>query len=139
MESPRVVLDTNVLISGLCFGGKPAEVLKCALSGKLHVFTSAALVGEFKGVMELKFPTRRAAILDTLRELSDIWEVVPDEALPRVRHVAADPADDRVLECAVAARADCIVSGDGHLLALGTFGKIPILAPADFLRRHGLP
>jgi len=60
---------------------------------------------------------------------------VPDHVLPRIRHVSAHPADDRVLECAVAAHADCIVSGDKHLLELGRFGKIPILAPAEFLER----
>lgn len=131
-------MDTNVLISGLCFGGKPAQILQHALAGRMLLFTSAALVSEFKAVMEAKFPGRGAAVLDTLNELSQLWEVVADGALPRVRHVAADPADDRVLECAVAARADCIVSGDKHLLGLGGFGKIPILPPAHFLRRFVL-
>lgn len=132
------MLDTNVLISALCFGGKPARVLECALTGRIKLFTSAVLVGEFKAVMDAKFPGRKAAILDTLSELSQLWEVVPDAALPSLRHVAADPADDRVLECAVAAQADFIVSGDKHLLNLESFGKIPILAPADFLGHIGL-
>lgn len=88
--------------------------------------------------MDLKFPERKSAVLDTLNELSQLWELVPDGALPSLRHVAADPADDRVLECAVAAQADYIVSGDKHLLNLRNFGKIPILAPADFLVRMEL-
>lgn len=133
MDVLRIVLDTNVLISGLCFGGKPARILGYALTGRIRLFTSVVLIGEFKDVMDLKFPARKGSVLDTLNELSQLWEVVPDSALPRLRHVAADPADDRVLECAVAAQADTIVSGDKHLLKLGNFGKIPILTPADFL------
>lgn len=99
------------------------------------MFTSMVLIGEFKSVMEAKFPGRQAAIMETLNELSQLWEVIPDTALPRLRHVAADPADDRVLECAVAAQADFILSGDKHLLTLESFGKIPILSPGAFLKK----
>jgi len=135
VDSLRVVLDTNVLISGLCFGGKPARILEYALTGRIKLFTSAVLIVEFKAVMDAKFPGRQVAIMDTLNELSQLWEMVPDAALPRFRHVVADPSDDRVLECAVAAQADFILSGDKHLLTLGSFGKIPILAPGDFLEQ----
>lgn len=127
-----------MLISGLCFGGKPAQVLEHALTGKIRLFTSAVLISEFKAVMDAKFPGRQVVIVETLNELSQLWEMVPDAALPRLRHVAADPTDDRVLECAVAARADFILSGDKHLLDLKSFGKIPILAPGDFLKEIGL-
>ena len=138
MNSLRVVLDTNVLISGLCFGGRPAQVLGHALTGRIKLFTSAVLIGEFKTVMDAKFPRREIAIMETLNELSQLWQVIPDTALPRLRHVAADPTDDRVLECAVAAQADFILSGDKDLLNLKTFGKIPILAPGDFLKEIDL-
>jgi predicted nucleic acid-binding protein len=120
MAPPRAVLDTNVLVSGLCFGGKPARVLAHALAGRVRLFTSAVLIDEFTA------------------ELAQLWEVIPDDALPRIHHVRADPADDRVLECAVAARADFIVSGDSHLLRLGSFEGIAIVAPAGFLERLGL-
>lgn len=132
------MLDTNVLISGLCFGGRPAQVLEYSLTGKIKLFTSAVLIGEFKAVMDAKFPGRQVAIMETLNELSQLWEVIPDEALPRLRHVTAEPTDDRVLECAVAARADFILFGDKHLLDLKSFGKIPILAPGNFLKGIGL-
>ena len=131
-------MDTNVLISGLCFGGRPAQVLEQALTGKINLFTSAVLIDEFKAVMNAKFPGRQVVIMETLNELSQLWEMILDAALPRVRHVTADPTDDRVLECAVAARADFILSGDKHLLNLKSFGKIPILAPGVFLKEIGL-
>ena len=129
------MLDTNVLISGLCFGGKPARVLEHALTGRIKLFTSTVLIDEFKSVMDAKFPGRKVAILDTLYELSQVWELVPEASLPKLRHIVADPADDRVLECAVAARADIILSGDKHLLDLKSFGKISILTVSDFLRQ----
>ena len=138
MKPLRVVLDTNVLISGLCFGGLPARLLRLALTGRLELATSPPLIEEFKRVMELKFPHKQAAIEGTLAELSLLWEKVPASLLPRISAVAADPADDRVLECAVAARAEAIVSGDKHLLGLAQFRGIPILPPSLFIQRFKL-
>lgn len=135
MNEPRIVLDTNVLVSGLCFGGTPARILSAALAGKVKLFTTADLIDELKRVLQTKFPHRQEAIADTVEELGQIWEVLPRADLPRIRKISADPSDDRVLECAVAARADCIVSGDNHLLALESFAEVPILNPTGFLRR----
>jgi putative PIN family toxin of toxin-antitoxin system len=134
VTAPRVVLDTNVLISGLCFGGKPRRVLELAVEGRIQLFSTAVLIDEFERVMTAKFPDREAAVRDTLDELGLIQRLVPRRALVRLKVIAADPADDRVLECAVAARAGFIVSGDKHLLDLGRFRKIAILSPSDFLR-----
>ncbi len=101
------------------------------------MFVSAVLISEFDRVLAAKFPEREVAIHDTLNDLGLIRQLVPDKALVELKVIAADPADDRVLECAVAARADFIVSGDKHLLSLGNFGKIVILTPNDFLDMHG--
>lgn len=128
---PRVVLDTDVLISGLCFGGPPGKVLQAAVAGRFEMFTSADLIAEFERVMRLKFPGKEGEVAETVVELAAFWGIVP--AGPRLRVIAQDPADDRVLECAVAAEAGFIVSGDRHLLALGRYGDIRILAPTDFL------
>lgn len=135
MAPARVVLDTNVLVSGLCFGGLPAKILRAALAGRIEVFTSAFLIDEFKAVMRLKFPDREAAIADTLNELSSLWEVVSPDPRGRLSVIAEDPDDDRVLECALAAKADCIVSGDKHLLRLREYRGVPTLSPAQFLLR----
>ncbi len=133
MTSPRVVLDTNVLISGLYFGGKPKKIIEHALAGRIQLFTSTVLIDEFKTVVAIKF-SGRAFADNTLTELGLLWQIIPDKILIRLAVIAADPADDRVLECAVAAQADCIVSGDKHLLEIENFGKIAIMAPNDFLR-----
>ncbi|OGR87982.1 MAG: hypothetical protein A3J74_03665 [Elusimicrobia bacterium RIFCSPHIGHO2_02_FULL_57_9] len=73
-----------------------------------------------------------------MTELSQLWQIVPAEAEPRISAIAADPSDNRVLECAVAAKAQCIASGDKHLLDLGQFGGILILSPNKFLQHYGL-
>ena len=134
MEPFRVVIDTNVLISGLCFGGIPAQVIRQALIGKIELFTSPFLVDEFKRVMEMKFPHKELEILATLNELSLLWQIVPPEVGPKISAIINDPSDNKVLECAVAARAHGIVSGDKHLLCLKKFRAIPILPPTEFLR-----
>lgn len=133
MKPPRVVLDTNVLVSGLCFGGPPAGILRPALSGKFELFTSSLLIDEFRRVMNLKFPHRQEQIAETLNELALLWEVVSTQGHPALSVIAEDPDDDRVLECAVAAQADVIVSGDKHLLGLERYRGIDILAPSRFL------
>lgn len=135
MKPLRIVIDTNVLISGLCFGGPPAKVIQLALNGKIEVFTSSPLIAEFLGVMKLKFPSREATILNTLNELTLLWEVVSTQGWPALCVIAADPADNRVLECALAASADCIVSGDKHLLDLKRYRNVAILPPSRFLER----
>ncbi len=138
MSPVRAVLDTNVLISGLCFGGPPGRILRLAVQGKVDLVTSPSLIEELSGVMSLKFPRRQSAVMGTLGELALLWEIVPSRLLPKLSVVAADPSDDRVLECAMAGRADCVVSGDKHLLGLAEFRGIPILAPARFLSRFKL-
>lgn len=137
MKVIRAVLDTNILVSGLCFGGLPARILRLSLAGRIECLTSPYLVDEFKAVMKLKFPDREAAVLETLNEFAELWRLVPAASRPRLAVVSADPDDDHVLECALAGTAECIVSGDKHLLDLKQYRGIVILTPAQFLRRYG--
>jgi putative PIN family toxin of toxin-antitoxin system len=80
-----------------------------------------------------KFRFSQAEITDYLILLMTAAEVVHPDF--RIASIEADPSDDRVLECALAGRAEVIVSGDGHLLSLGEFEKIPILRAQAFLDR----
>lgn len=129
----KVVLDTNVLVSGLLFGGPPRQLLELALERAVDLVTSPALEDELGRVLEMKFPQHRHAIQETLVALQEITtHVVPHRTLSVIPE---DPSDNRVLECALAAHADAIVSGDHHLLARGKFREIPILPPQAFLAR----
>lgn len=134
----RVVLDTNVLVSALVFGGKPRKVLRLAISGVVKLVTSEILLEELKGVLEgpkFRYPPKVTQII--LNEILSIAEVVVPSL--QIDRITSDPDDNRVLECAVEGVADLIVSGDPDLTDLKEFRGIPIRTPADFLseRRGG--
>lgn len=130
----RVVIDTNVLVSGLLWRGPPHALLEHARNGLVSVVTSPALLTELDEVLgRAKFEvvlarieTSRERVLAELRQLAEVLEP-PALAKP----VCRDPDDDVVLALALAARADVIVSGDADLLALQAFEGIPILDPVQ--------
>uniref|UniRef100_A0A7C2IV46 Putative toxin-antitoxin system toxin component, PIN family n=1 Tax=Ammonifex degensii TaxID=42838 RepID=A0A7C2IV46_9THEO len=134
-----IVLDTNVVVSGILVpGGPPGKVVDLWVDGAFTVAVSPALVEEYLGVLlRPKFRSagsaeERAKILEALLGLENTVTVLPKRP---VDAVAEDPADNRVLECAEASGAGCVVSGDRHLLALERFGSAVIVSPADFLKR----
>lgn len=128
----RVVLDTNVLVSGLGWGGPPARIIEAVVDGRLVLITSPALLEEFRRV--LAYPRLAVALPDpqTLAGLVEDIGVVVDTA-GRVVSASRDEADNRVLEAATAGAADYVVSGDDDLLALGAFEGIAIAGPAAFV------
>lgn len=127
----KVVLDTNVVISGLLFGGLPGQLLELVSDGEIEAATSPALDAEVERALQAKFPQRLPAIQETLAVLREVTcQTFPRETISAI---PKDPDDNRVLECAVSAEADAIVSGDWHLLALSEFRGIPILSPQAFL------
>lgn len=132
----KAILDTNVLISAYVFpGGKPEAVYRLALEGHLEIGTSLPLLAEFGRVLGEKFgwiPDRVEAAVAQMTRIASVVE--PGET---VHVIAADPADDRVLEAARAFGADVIVSGDRHLLDLGAWCGIDIISPAELLTRRG--
>ena len=127
----RVVVDTNVLVSALFFGGTPERILLAGLHGEIQVVTSEPLLAELARVMEAKFKVPRREARGVVALLREIAEVV--EPGMRVAVVTECEADNRVRECAAEAGADLIVTGDTrHLLPLGSFRGIPITDPASF-------
>lgn len=132
-----VVVDANVWVSAFISpDGPPATIVRLWREGRLSVVVSREIVDELERV--LHYPKLRkqyplpeesvAAFLLRLRRFARI--VMPQEP---VFAVAADPTDNRYLECALAAGATILVSGDRHLLALGEYGGVQILTPAGFL------
>lgn len=126
----RIVADTNTVVSGSLWPGKPRALLDAARAGELQLITTQALLDELLDVVgRAKFAGRLeragatvASLLSAYRDLVEV--VVPAEITPTV---IADPDDDAVLACALAGRADLIVSGDAHLLDLKRFHGIRIL------------
>jgi putative PIN family toxin of toxin-antitoxin system len=128
-----VVLDTNVLISALLFTGAPSGLVPLWQNGVITVLLSRAILDEYLRVLtyprfHLTEEEIRALVED---ELLPYFEVVNPKKRQRV--IRRDPSDDKFLECAVAGRADVIVSGDSDLLELGNYQRIRIQSPAAFL------
>ncbi len=128
----RVVLDTNVLVSALLFGGRLDALIGRWKSGELIPLFSRATFAEFRRVLAYpRFGLTGPEINVLIEEEILPWcEVV--ETGEEIRGVCRDPGDDIFLSCAVAAGADAIVSGDRDLLDLGAFRGIPILSVAAF-------
>ncbi len=128
---PRVVLDSNVVVSGLGWSGAPSKILDAALAGQLVLLTSPPLLAELRRI--LGYP-KLAKVFGEAQQLVDLIEASSVVVLPtRTLAVVGDESDNRVLEAAVEGAADYIVSGDDDLLELGSFQGIPIVTPAALL------
>ncbi len=130
------MLDTNVLVSALGWEGAERQVYRYCRGRHLQMATSSALLGELERVLEYpKFSFTQRDIDGFLAEIAIHAMVV--EPTARIELVVDDPEDNRVLECALAADARWIVSGDPHLLKLGEFQSKQILTAAAALSRLG--
>ena len=134
----RVVLDTNVLLSGLLWHGVPHTLIERVREGTLALVSSPVLLAELAEVIArpqfetilARSNTSRERSLAELRELADVIEPPP-----LAEPVCRDPDDDAVLALAIAATVDLIVSGDRDLLDLQRFQDIAIVTPAEALHR----
>jgi uncharacterized protein len=132
----RIVVDTNIVVSGLLWRGNPRRVLDAARAGTIDLFTSAVLLAELEDVLSReKFTSRLAAVGVTPHELvlgyAALASVIEPMMIAPV--ILADPDDDAVLACALAAQGEVIVSGDSHLLDLQRYQTIRILTAAELI------
>jgi putative PIN family toxin of toxin-antitoxin system len=128
----RVVFDTNIFISAFLVPGSQGErAFLFARRRRFNLYTSVAILTETAQKLREKFSQPDPDIKTTLKLISRAAEVLK----PSIQvHVLTDTPDNRILECALAAQADLVVTGDRHLLALKRFQGIPIVRLADFLR-----
>ncbi len=136
----RLVLDTNVVAAGFLWQGPPHRLVQRALDGAIDLAVSPALLVELEGILQRKkFAPRLAkqalSVAGLILRYAELAQLVQPASIAPV--VLADPDDDHVLACALAAQADLIVSGDTHLLDLKTYQGIPIVGAAEALRRIG--
>lgn len=139
MPAPlRIVADTNSVVSGLLWFGAPSRLVDAALDGKVRFVTSIVLLAELDRVLQRpKFEqqlTKRGLgvtdIFDGYVALSELVEAGPIEPV-----IIADPDDDHVLAAALAGKVDAIISGDTHLLDIGSYQNIPIMRVTQFLTK----
>jgi len=129
--SPRIVIDTNVYISAIFWGGKPREVLELGRNGRISIFTSSEIQFEIERKLKTKFGIDEQEVAQILLDYSMF--TLPIKPLKKISVVKEDPDDDKFLECALAAKAGYIVSGDKHLLDLRNHQGIQIMKVAKFL------
>jgi putative PIN family toxin of toxin-antitoxin system len=127
----RVVADTNIYISALMFGGLPGSFLDLAFLRSFQLVTSPILLDELDEKLRLKFGLSQDDAARVRAKLESVALVVQPKTTLQV--ITEDPDDDRVLECAVTGEADYIVSGDRHLLKLGSYQGISIVTAREFM------
>ena len=131
-EKTKAVLDTNVLVSSALSDGKPAEILEMAENKEFLSVTSPNIVEELKDVLTRdRLPFTQEQVDDLVSKILSVSRVIDPQI--DIEVIEDDPDDDKVLEAAVAGNADCIVSGDSHLLDLEKHRGITIYNPNEFL------
>ena len=128
----RVVFDTNVFISAFVIPSSQGDrAFALARARRFELCTSVAILTEMAGRLREKFDQNDGDIKDALRQISRAASIVKPS---RTLTILEDDADNRILECAVQASADLVVTGDRHLLRLRSFEGTSIIRLADFLR-----
>lgn len=131
----RVVLDTNVLISALVFGGKPRQVTDVLAEKKIDIVIAEEILTELRRKVRAKFPIFIEELLRLELLLNRYAERV---LLGSIRvSICRDEEDNRIIETAMIGHCQYIVSGDKDLLSLKSYGNIRIIKPAVLLEMYG--
>ena len=136
----KVILDTNVLISGTFWTGNSFRILDLIDKNKLRNITSKEIIKEYYEVINSdeiidKVEDKKLKMLKIAHKVINNSEIVVPSV--KINIIKDDPDDNKILECAIAGNVDCIVSNDKHLLKLKEFKGIKILTPKEFLSLMG--
>jgi len=127
----KVVIDTNIYISAIFWGGKPRKIIDLGRDGKVLILTSSDITKEIAEKLQTRFKLDKEEVRQILLDLSSF--TIPIHVTRQIQAVYDDPDDDKFIECAVSGNADYIVSGDRHLLQLKEYSDIKILKASEFL------
>jgi putative PIN family toxin of toxin-antitoxin system len=129
----RVTLDTNIYVSAFEFQGQDKRLLHMAIDGDIEIAVSEPIIHETLRVLREKFEWDGYRLNDARQQILGLARLVaPTQALDVVKD---DTDDNRIVECAVEAGSEYIVTKDKDLLRLGEYGGIKIMRPVDFLQR----
>ena len=130
----RIVVDTNVVISGIFFGGAPRRVVEAVIDGEVEASASPEIVEEYGEIVDEMISRKQG------RFRSDDFStlVASLSIVDPVTHVEVcrDPDDDKFITCAIDSRALYIVSGDKDLLIIGEYAGVDIVTAAEFCARY---
>ena len=129
----KIVIDTNVLISAVFFGGKPRTVVESVVSGQFQACASGEIAEEYQEVLNEMISRKQGTLRKNLFQFF-INQMEMAEPVSKV-HVCRDPDDDKFISCAVEAGAFYIVSGDKDLLDIGQYEGVEMITAAEFCRR----
>jgi putative PIN family toxin of toxin-antitoxin system len=138
----RLVLDTNIVLSGLLWRGTPYQLLtQIKQTRTLQLVSSPVMLEELADVLTRKQCTKRLAAIEqsSAQVLADYLQVIELVEPVNIPPTSRDADDDAILACALAAQADLIVSGDADLLVLKQFRDIPIVTAAQAIKRIMTP
>jgi len=127
----KVVLDTNVFVSALFWRGAPHQILKKIFRGAIFNSVSPQILEEIKERLLDKFKVPPEKVKEFLEIIVFNSEIVYPKK--KLNIIKKDPSDNKILECALEARASFIVSGDKHLLEVKERNGIKIISPKEFL------
>jgi putative PIN family toxin of toxin-antitoxin system len=132
----KIVLDTNVWVSALIWGGKPATIIEAAEQRSINIFVSEPVIEEISQV--LSYPKIEKIYRPQLTRHHLMEQVLKNanfvEVTTNLNVIKEHPADDKIIECAASAKADYIVSGDKHLLNVGSYKKVQIISVNEFMK-----
>lgn len=130
----RIVIDTNVLISGVFFGGYPRKILSSIVSQNITACASAEIINEYEEIVQEMIDRKQGHIEKSiLSPLIAVMEII--EPITRIE-ICLDPDDNKFLECAKDSHALYIVSGDKDLLVIKEYETIQILTAKDFYEQY---
>jgi putative PIN family toxin of toxin-antitoxin system len=134
----KLVLDTNVIVSALIWGGEPYKLIRAATEGDIELYTSAALLAELRDVigrehLAQRLAQQRSSVEQAIHLYGELAIVLSPLATPRV--VPNDPDDDHVIAAGVSGQVDLIVSGDRHLLGMARHDGIAIVTVREAVER----
>lgn len=132
------MLDTNILISGLLWDGNEARIIEEAEKGEIKLYISNALLEELEGVLKRdkflkKIESKEYTVDRALAKIVLIATLIKPQY--KINTIKEDIDDNRVLECAVSAKASLIISGDSHLLKLKNYSGIDIISASDYVKQ----
>ena len=130
----KIVIDTNVVISAVFFGGNPQKIIEAVVDGDFHAFATPAIIEEYCEIVD-EMVKRKQGRLNRLILLPLIEKLSVIEAVSSIK-ISRDPDDDKFIECAIDAGAIYIISGDKDLLDIGEYQNVQIITAQEFCQKY---